>query len=100
MIDIQIASLDHPARRSAGARCRGRRWWPDTLRGSGRLIYAAAGSSGLMALADGSELPGTFGIDPSASLIRMAGGIPTDARMPGDTEDLTDDALTSLPVTC
>ena len=29
-----------------------------TLRNSGRLIYAAAGSSGLMALADACELPG------------------------------------------
>ena len=30
----------------------------------GRLAYAAAGSSGLMALADALELPGTYGISP------------------------------------
>ena len=32
------------------------------LSGGGKLAYAAAGSSGLMALADALELPGTFGI--------------------------------------
>jgi N-acetylmuramic acid 6-phosphate etherase len=34
----------------------------ETLRSGGRVAYAAAGSSGLMALADGLELPGTYGI--------------------------------------
>ena len=67
------------------------------LRGQGRLVYAAAGSSGLMALADACEMPGTFGIDPARILIRIAGGIPVDARMPGDTEDLTDDGLIFAP---
>src|SRR5690606_22182169 len=33
-----------------------------SIAGGGRLIYAAAGSSGLMALADALELPGTYGI--------------------------------------
>lgn len=56
--------------------------------GSGNsIIYAAAGSSGLMALADASELPGTFGIPVDAIQIHMAGGVPVDGRMPGDTED-------------
>ena len=96
MIDVQIASLATlrdamPALDAAATLVAG------ALGGTGRLIYAAAGSSALMALADGSELPGTFGIDPDRILIRMAGGIPTDARMPGDTEDLTDDALTFAP---
>ena len=31
----------------------------------GRLIYCGAGSSGLIAVQDGAELPGTFGIDPA-----------------------------------
>ena len=35
----------------------------DTLRVGGAINYVAAGSSGLMALSDGVELPGTFGID-------------------------------------
>ncbi|TLP48252.1 N-acetylmuramic acid 6-phosphate etherase [Cohaesibacter sp. CAU 1516] len=53
----------------------------------GKLIYAAAGSSGLMALADASELGGTFGIDTAKIRILMAGGIPTNGDMPGNTED-------------
>ena len=53
----------------------------------GKLIYAAAGSSGLMALADASELTGTFGIPPEKIEIHMAGGVPADGRMPGHTED-------------
>lgn len=59
----------------------------DTLRGSGRLVFAGAGSSALMANADGMELPGTFGVDPARIVLSMAGGIPTDAHMPGDSED-------------
>jgi N-acetylmuramic acid 6-phosphate etherase len=59
----------------------------ETLRGGGRLVYAGAGSSALMAVADGLELAGTFGIDPARVRLCMAGGIPQDARMPGATED-------------
>ncbi len=58
----------------------------------GRLFYAAAGSSGLMALADAAELSGTFGIPTTQIRVLMAGGIPVDARMPGHTEDDADDA--------
>ncbi|MGB3554098.1 MAG: N-acetylmuramic acid 6-phosphate etherase [Jannaschia sp.] len=56
------------------------------LRGA-TLFYVAAGSSGLMALADASELPGTFGIAPSQIRVCMAGGVPVDGIMPGHTED-------------
>lgn len=59
------------------------------IRAGNSLIYIAAGSSGLMALADGCELPGTFGIPAAMIQIHMAGGVPTDANMPGDTEDDT-----------
>lgn len=62
----------------------------DAIRQGKRLHYAAAGSSGLMALADASELEATFGLDPSQIALHMAGGVPVDARMPGATED--DDA--------
>lgn len=58
-----------------------------TIRAGGSLVYAAAGSSGLMALADASELAGTFGISPDAVKIFMAGGVPVDGKMPGDVED-------------
>ncbi len=33
------------------------------LGGGGRLVYLGAGSSGLLAMQDGLELPGTFGLD-------------------------------------
>lgn len=59
----------------------------DAMRSEGRLIYAAAGSSALMAVADGLELGGTFGIAPERIRLLMAGGLPTDAAMPGHTED-------------
>lgn len=69
------------------------------LEGGGRLYYVAAGSSGLMAAADAMELGGTFGIAPDRVRIVMAGGLPTSAEMPGDTEDATgglDAALAEL----
>jgi len=59
-----------------------RRW-----RAGGRLVYAGAGSSGLMAAADAMELPGTFGLDPVRILVLMAGGVPGDACMSGRDED-------------
>jgi N-acetylmuramic acid 6-phosphate etherase len=57
------------------------------LRAGHKLIYAGAGSSALMACADGLELPGTYGVNPDQIVLLMAGGLPVDARMPGDTED-------------
>lgn len=63
----------------------------ESIGSGGRICYAGAGSSALMANADGMELPGTFGIAPGRILLRMAGGIPTDANMPGDTEDDADE---------
>lgn len=59
----------------------------DCISSGGKLIYVAAGSSGLMALADACELPGTFGIPHAQLCLRMAGGVPIDGHMPGQTED-------------
>ena len=53
---------------------RGRRHRRRSLAGGGRLAYAAAGSSGLMALADALELPGTFGIPRDRIVMLLAGG--------------------------
>ncbi|MEP3347394.1 MAG: N-acetylmuramic acid 6-phosphate etherase [Litoreibacter sp.] len=61
----------------------------EALRAGRSLTYVAAGSSGLMALADCSELAGTFGISQDLIHIFMAGGVPVDGCMPGDTEDST-----------
>lgn len=60
------------------------------------LTYAAAGSSGLMALSDGCELPGTFRIPQAQIHIAMAGGVPADGQMPGGTEDDTDSAAADI----
>ena len=59
----------------------------DTLRVGGAINYVAAGSSGLMALSDGVELPGTFGIDQHQIRIFVAGGVPIDGQMADATED-------------
>lgn len=53
----------------------------------GNLAYVGAGSSGLMALADGLELRGTFGIPQSRIHILFAGGPACLANMKGGPED-------------
>ncbi len=68
----------------------------ETLLNGGKLYYIAAGSSGLMAAADAMELGGTFSISPKQIQILMAGGLPTSAEMPGDTEDDTHALETEL----
>jgi N-acetylmuramic acid 6-phosphate etherase len=66
------------------------------LAGGGRLVYAAAGSSGLMALADALELPGTYGIAPDRVRVLLAGGMADMTRMPGGPEDDGDAARADL----
>src|SRR5689334_10390236 len=46
----------------------------DRMAHGGRLIYAGAGTSGRIAMLDASELPPTYGIDPSLVQVLMAGG--------------------------
>lgn len=57
------------------------------IRAGHRIVYAGAGSSALMANADGLELSGTFSIPPEQVLLLMAGGLPNDSAMPGASED-------------
>jgi N-acetylmuramic acid 6-phosphate etherase len=59
----------------------------DVFEKGGRLGYAAAGSSGLMALADGLELPGTFGMPREQIAILFAGGAASLRDMTGGPED-------------
>lgn len=66
------------------------------LRAGGRLAYAGAGSSGLMALADCLELPGTFGLDPAQTPMMFAGGAPALLRMVGSVEDDAAEARADL----
>lgn len=67
-----------------------------SLAAGGRLIYAAAGSSGLMALADAVELPGTFGIARDRIVVLLAGGITALPAMEGGPEDDADAARAEL----
>ncbi len=46
----------------------------ERLAHGGHLFYAGAGTSGRIAMLDASELPPTFGIDPSLVRVLMAGG--------------------------
>jgi N-acetylmuramic acid 6-phosphate etherase len=59
----------------------------ETLGAGGRLAYAAAGSSGLMALADALELPGTYGIPRHRIVVLFAGGAAALQDMAGAPED-------------
>jgi N-acetylmuramic acid 6-phosphate etherase len=103
LLDGQKAALDSVTQAIPDI-ARGADLMATALRGTGRLIYAAAGSSALMGNADGLELAGTFGTDPARVRLCMAGGLPQDATMPGDTEDDTTQAendaadLTALDV--
>jgi N-acetylmuramic acid 6-phosphate etherase len=67
--------------------CQGAAAMAETLSTDGKLYYVAAGSSGLMAAADAMELGGTYDVPARNIRILMAGGLPTSAEMPGDTED-------------
>lgn len=58
-----------------------------SLREGGKLAYAGAGSSGLMALADALELAGTFGIPPASTPMLFAGGTAALLHMTGSVED-------------
>ena len=68
----------------------------DRLASGGRIVYAAAGSSGLMAMADGLELPGTYGITRDRIVILIAGGTNAFYNLPGAPEDSADDAIAEL----
>lgn len=59
----------------------------DKLGAGGRLIYVGAGSSGLIAIQDGAELPGTFGIEPDSIVFIIAGGVDRAHEIDGAAED-------------
>ncbi|AZO72283.1 MAG: N-acetylmuramic acid 6-phosphate etherase [Mesorhizobium sp.] len=66
------------------------------LKSGGRLAYAAAGSSGLMAVADALELPGTFGIARDRIAILIAGGNEAFRTLAGGPEDDTEEAAAAV----
>ena len=67
-----------------------------TISAGGRLIYMAAGSSALMAMADALEMPGTYGIAREQIAILPAGGMSELQVLLGGPEDDADEARTSL----
>ena len=69
-----------------------------SLRAGGKLGYAGAGSSGLMALADCLELAGTFGFAPERTPMMFAGGADALLHMKGSVED--DPALALADLDC
>ena len=75
-VNKSIASLEAGAKAMADA----------VLMGN-KLIYAAAGSSGLQGMADGLELTPTFGIPISQIKILRAGGIQDMLQPKGNMED-------------
>ncbi|AZO20404.1 N-acetylmuramic acid 6-phosphate etherase [Mesorhizobium sp. M1E.F.Ca.ET.045.02.1.1] len=66
------------------------------LKTGGRLAYAAAGSSGLMAVADALELPGTFGIARDRIAILIAGGDEAFHTLAGGPEDDIEEAAAAV----
>ncbi len=58
------------------------------LKAGGRLFYAGAGTSGRIGVLDASELPATYGVDPSLVVALVPEGYATlhDARL-GDEDD-------------
>ncbi len=59
----------------------------ERLEAGGRLVYIGAGSSGLIALQDGAELPGTFGLDSHRIVFVIPGGEAGTARLDAAAED-------------
>jgi N-acetylmuramic acid 6-phosphate etherase len=64
----------------------------NALRAGGRLVYAGAGSSGLVAMADALELPGTYGLATDAVVVLLAGGADSLRDLSGGYEDDADAA--------
>jgi N-acetylmuramic acid 6-phosphate etherase len=76
VVDAAIESLSAAAAIAAYA-----------LAAGGRLAYAGAGSSGLMAMADALELPGTYGIALDKVVVLLAGGAASLTDLAGGYED-------------
>lgn len=77
-VEPALPAIAEAAERAAAVLARG-----------GRLGYAGAGSSGLMALADALELPGTYGIPADRLPVLFAGGAAALLALTGAVEDDT-----------
>jgi N-acetylmuramic acid 6-phosphate etherase len=79
-----------PALAAAGAALAAR------LKAGGRMIYAGAGSSGLIAQLDALELPGTYGIAADRVPVLLAGGDAALRTIPSGAEDDTVAAIAGV----
>jgi N-acetylmuramic acid 6-phosphate etherase len=68
----------------------------ERLSHGGRLFYAGAGTSGRIAMLDASELPPTYGIDPSMVQVIMAGGETAFFKAAEGAEDDEDAAIEAI----
>jgi N-acetylmuramic acid 6-phosphate etherase len=68
----------------------------ERLAHGGRLFYAGAGTSGRIAALDASELPPTYGVDPSFVRVFMAGGERAFLRSVEGAEDDEDAAIAAV----
>lgn len=82
VVDAALVDIAAAARLAADALLAGR-----------RLVYVGAGSSGLMAMADALELPGTYGIARDRIVILLAGGAASLEDLAGGYEDDRDLAV-------
>ncbi|MBT8414907.1 MAG: N-acetylmuramic acid 6-phosphate etherase, partial [Boseongicola sp.] len=94
-VEVQIVALQSVQKASKEI-ARAAEAMASVIRSGGSLVYAAAGSSGLIALADACELPGTFGIPADRVQVHMAGGVPVDVHMSGGSEDDTQAAVAAV----
>jgi N-acetylmuramic acid 6-phosphate etherase len=69
-------------------------------RNGGRIAYAGAGSSGLIAAADALELPGTYGLEPERLPIILAGGAASFLNLDYGSEDDSSAAAAAVKDAC
>ncbi len=91
MLDIQLRAVSAVGD-ALGSIAKAAQALARALSNGHRLIYVGAGSSGLIAIQDGAELPGTFGIDPQRIVFLTAGGIDAVHNLIGGVEDDTETA--------
>ena len=67
-----------------------------TFRAGGRLFYIGAGTSGRLGVLDASEIPPTFGADPSMVQGIIAGGLPALTRAQEGAEDVVQNGARAM----
>lgn len=86
LLDGQVAAAE-AVRAAISDIDRGASLLAKTIKDGNNLVYAAAGSSGLMGLADGLEIPPTFGVPNDRIHILRAGGLEDLSKPKGYAED-------------